>query len=99
MMILPSHTGNQFPENLDIRPQTVCRQFLTVQFTLGSRPKRTGNNIMKTENEEKAKKKVTAMEVHIKRHYLFSSLFAVLQINWIQQPENTVWSVTCSSII
>lgn len=53
----------EFPKNLDVRPQTVCRQFLTVQFTLGSRPKRAGNNTMNTENEEKAKKKVIAMEV------------------------------------
>lgn len=89
-MILPSHTGNQFP-NLDIRPQTVCRQFLTIQFTLGSRPKRAGNNTMNTENEKKAKKQVTAMEVqkmHLLKHaYLFSSLLAVLQKNWIEQPE------------
>lgn len=46
---------------------------------------------MNTENEEKAKKKVTAMEVqkiHLLKHtYLFNSLFAVLQNNLIQQPE------------
>lgn len=63
MVDYDSTKSHRFPKNLDVRPQTVCRQFLTVQFTLGSRPKRAGNNTMNTENEEKAKKKVIAMEV------------------------------------
>lgn len=66
----------------DIRPQTVFRQFLTVQFILGSRPKRAGNNTMNTKNEGKAKKKVTAMEVQkmylLKHTYPFSFLLPLL---------------------
>lgn len=47
--------------SLALLPSLLC--WGCVQFTLGSRPKQAGNNTMNTENEEKAKKKVTAMAV------------------------------------
>lgn len=58
---------------------------------------------MNTEDEKKAKKKVTAMEVQkiylLKHTFLFSFLFAVLQKNWNTAARKTVWSLICSSII